>query len=34
MEYKITQKDVDEYMDMVLNKNPMSKFVFDMLSKL
>ena len=34
MEYKITKKDVKEYMDFVMKKDPLGKLVFDRLSKL
>ena len=34
MEYKITKKDVKEYMDLVMKKDSLSKLVFDRLSKL
>ncbi|EQB72060.1 MAG: hypothetical protein AMDU4_FER2C00158G0011 [Ferroplasma sp. Type II] len=34
MEYKITKKDVKEYMDFVMKKDSLSKLVFDRLSKL
>ncbi len=34
MENKVTKKMVDEYIDLMLNENPMYKLVLDGLSKL